>query len=246
MTGWSVMLRGIRYRSGRSLVVLLIAAFATLAAVLIPAYGRAAASRCSPTGCGRPRSAAAGDDQRRRQRRGRGGWRRPAAGRRGQSAGRHRVPRAPNLAAVLDRPISSVETESQIALRRRRALRRAARVAVGSCGQLSINGTCAIDAEQVVISERSAKEAGIKLGDFVTVRAARGDGEGKRLRGRGPLHAARCHDIYWGNSAYFAHAGCRARVACRAWTPFSPARRTTSAWRRGRRDLGQADLSAQA
>ena len=43
MTGWSVMLRGIRYRSGRSLVVLFLAAFATLAAVLAPAYGRAAA-----------------------------------------------------------------------------------------------------------------------------------------------------------------------------------------------------------
>ena len=31
MTGWSVMLRGIRYRSGRSLVVLLLAAFVVIA-----------------------------------------------------------------------------------------------------------------------------------------------------------------------------------------------------------------------
>ncbi len=42
MAGWGVTLRGIRYRTGRSLVVLVLAVVATTAAVLAPAYARAA------------------------------------------------------------------------------------------------------------------------------------------------------------------------------------------------------------
>ncbi len=42
MAAWLVTLRGIRYRSGRSLVVFLLAALATTAAVLAPAYTRVA------------------------------------------------------------------------------------------------------------------------------------------------------------------------------------------------------------
>jgi len=43
LTGWTVLLRGVRYRAGRSLVVLVLAAIAVTAAVLTPAYARAAA-----------------------------------------------------------------------------------------------------------------------------------------------------------------------------------------------------------
>src|SRR5258706_7514030 len=42
LAGWTVVLRGIRYRSGRSLVLLLLAGIATAATVLAPAYSRAA------------------------------------------------------------------------------------------------------------------------------------------------------------------------------------------------------------
>ena len=42
MAGWTVVLRGIRYRSGRSLMVLILAGIATAATVLAPAYSRAA------------------------------------------------------------------------------------------------------------------------------------------------------------------------------------------------------------
>ncbi len=210
MTGWSVMLRGIRYRSGRSLVVLLIAAFATLAAVLSPAYGRAAAQsvltdgmRSAPLTAASVTISAEGS----------------AAGAAGGAFDPAQQPvaeaktladtafrKAPNLAAVLDRPISSVETDAQVALPG--GSRYGARLAwrVGSCGQLSINGSCAIDAEQVVISERSAKETGIKLGDTVTVHSARGDGEGKRLEVVGLYTPRDATSIYWGNSAYFAHS----------------------------------------
>ncbi len=42
MAGWTVALRGIRYRPGRSLLVLLLATIAIATAVLAPAYSRAA------------------------------------------------------------------------------------------------------------------------------------------------------------------------------------------------------------
>src|SRR2546423_14709185 len=42
LTAWTVMLRGIRYRAGRSLVVFLLALVATTAAVMAPGYSRAA------------------------------------------------------------------------------------------------------------------------------------------------------------------------------------------------------------
>src|SRR5262249_15051973 len=40
--GWTVVMRGIRYRSGRSLMFLLLASIATAATVVAPAYARAA------------------------------------------------------------------------------------------------------------------------------------------------------------------------------------------------------------
>jgi len=42
LAAWTVVLRGIRYRAGRSFVVFVLAALATTAAVLAPAYSRAA------------------------------------------------------------------------------------------------------------------------------------------------------------------------------------------------------------
>jgi hypothetical protein len=204
------MLRGIRYRSGRSLVVLLIAAFATLAAVLVPAYGRAAAQSVLTDGMrSAPITAASVTISAEGSAAGAAGGafdpaQQPVAEAKALADSAFR--RAPNLAAVLDRPISSVETDSQIALAS--GAKFGARLAwrLGSCGQLSINGSCAIDAEQVVISERSAKEADVKVGDFVTVRGARGDGEGRRLEVVGLYTPRNAMSIYWGNSTYFAHS----------------------------------------
>ena len=42
MTPWSVVLRGIRYRAGRSAIVLVLVALAVGVTVLAPAYARAA------------------------------------------------------------------------------------------------------------------------------------------------------------------------------------------------------------
>ena len=233
MTGWSVMLRGIRYRSGRSLVVLLIAAFATLAAVLIPAYGRAAAQSVLTDGMrSAPLTAASVTISAEGSAAGAaGGAFDPASSRSAEAKALADTAfrRAPNLAAVLDRPISPVETDSQVALAS--GAKFGARLAwrLGSCGQLSVSGSCAIDAEQVVISERSAKEAGIKLGDFVTVRAApAATGRASAWRSSGSTPRATPTTSTGATTATSRTPRCPATVACRAWTRCSPARRTTS------------------
>lgn len=210
MTGWSVMLRGIRYRSGRSLVVLLLAAFATLAAVLIPAYGRAAAQsvltdgmRAAPVTAASVTVSAEGS----------------AAGASGGAFDPAQQPvseakvlvdtafkKAPHLAGVLDRPITSVETDSQLTTLSGEKF--ASRLAwrVGACAQLTVTGACAIDAEQVVISQRSATEAGIKVGDQLTLKTVKGEGAGKRLTVVGLYTPKDASSVYWGNSTYFAHS----------------------------------------
>ncbi len=210
MTGWSVMLRGIRYRSGRSLVVLVIAAFATLAAVLVPAYGRATAQSVLTDGMrSAPITAASVTISAEGTASGAAGGafdpaQQPVA--EAKALADSAFKKAPNLAGVLGTPISSVETQSQVALATGARFSAPLAWRVGSCGQLSVDGTCAIDAEQAVVSERSAKEAGIKLGDTITLRGTRGDGEGRRLEVVGLYTPRDATSIYWGNSTYFSHS----------------------------------------
>jgi hypothetical protein len=197
------MLRGIRYRSGRSLVVLLLAAFATAAAVLTPAYGRAAAQSVLTDGlrAAPPTAAAVTVSAESSAAGAQSGSFDPAQ----QSTAEAKTlvdnafKKAPHLAALLDKPISSIETEATTdAFVARLAWR------VGACSQLKINGSCAIDAEQVMVSERSAAEAGIKLGDRLNLRS--GKGNGKRLLVVGLYTPKDSSAVYWGNSAYFAHS----------------------------------------
>lgn len=203
MTGWSVMLRGIRYRSGRSLVVLLLAAFATAAAVLTPAYGRAAAQSVLTDGlrAAPPTAAAVTINAESSAAGAQSGSFDPAQ----QSTAEAKAlvdnafKRAPHVAAVLDKPISSVETEAV-------ADSFVARLAwrMSACTQLKVNGSCAIDAEQVMVSERSAAEAGIKVGDQISLRS--GKGAAKKLEVVGLYTPKDPSAVYWGNSAYFAHS----------------------------------------
>lgn len=206
MTGWSVMLRGIRYRSGRSLVVLLLSAFAIVACVLAPAYGRAAAQsvltdamRSAPQTASAltvsAESSAAGAL---------GGAFDPAQ----QSVAEAKLfvdgalAKAPQVAAVVDRPVTAMESDVRLA---DRAVLLAWRL--GACAQLRIvSGECAIDNEQVVISERSAADAGLKVGDEISPRADRAGASGKPLKIVGLYTPKDSSDIYWGNSAYFSFA----------------------------------------
>jgi hypothetical protein len=107
--------------------------------------------------------------------------------------------KAPHLAAVLDKPITAVETDAvSDSFVARLAWR------LGACSQLKINGSCAIDADQVIVSERSAADAGIKVGDQVTLRG--GKGAAKKLQVVGLYTPKDPAAVYWGNSAYFAHS----------------------------------------
>jgi putative ABC transport system permease protein len=203
VTGWSVMLRGIRYRSGRSLVVLLLAAFATAAAVLTPAYGRAAAQSVLTDGlrAAPPTAAAVTVSAESSAAGAQSGSFDPAQ----QSSAEAKTlvdnafKKAPHLAALLEKPISSVETEAA-------ADTFVARLAwrMSACSQLKINGSCAVDAEQVMVSERSAAEAGIKAGDHLNLHA--GKGGARRLQVVGLYTPKDPSAVYWGNSAYFAHS----------------------------------------
>lgn len=211
MTGWSVMLRGIRYRSGRSLVVLVLAAFATLAAVLAPAYGRAAAQsvltdavRSAPQTATSltisAESSAAGA--------GSGSYdpaQNPVA--EAKSLVDNAFRQTPNLAKVVDRPITSVETEAQAALAN--GERHIALLAwrLGVCGQVKlVEGACVVDAEQAMVSQRSAVETKLKVGDFITARPSKGEGNGRRLQIVGIYAPKDPAAVYWGNSTYFSHA----------------------------------------
>jgi hypothetical protein len=182
------MLRGIRYRSGRSLVVLLLAAFATTAAVLIPAYERAAEQsvltdgmRSAPPVSSALTVSAENVDE-------------PSVSE-VKAAAEAALRKAPHLQTVLDRAVTSIETETvHNGLKAKVAWR------LGACAELKVTGTCAIDAEQAVVSERSAAAAGIKTGDKITV------APGKQLEVTGLYVPKDPASVYWGNSVYFAHS----------------------------------------
>ncbi len=188
MTGWSVMLRGIRYRPGRSLAVLLLAAFATTSAVLIPVYGRAAEQSVLTDGLRSAPAVSAALTVRAEN------MDEPSVGEVKASTERA-LREAPHLQQVLDRAVTSIESDIvHNGLRAKVAWRQ------GACTQLKVTGTCAIDAEQAVVSERSAAAAGLKIGDKLTV------APGKQVEITGLYVPTDASAVYWGNSVYFAHS----------------------------------------
>lgn len=204
MTGWSVMMRGIRHRSGRSLVVLSLAAFATAAAVLAPAYGRAAQqSVLTDALSAAPASAAAVTVTAEGSADTAEAAHQPVGDT--QSVVNGALAKAPHLAAVLDRPVGSVSTDTSLTVG---GSRFAARLAwhQGACAHLRVTGDCAIDAEQVLLSERAAAEAGVEVGDKVSVRPAQGEAPLRTYEVVGLYTPLAPDEAYWGNNGYFAQA----------------------------------------
>ncbi|HET6213093.1 MAG TPA: FtsX-like permease family protein [Micromonosporaceae bacterium] len=207
MTAWTVMLRGIRYRTGRSLVVLLLALVATTAAVIVPAYSQAAQQsvltdglRAAPvtgtslgvgaegTSAAAPAAHAATGD---------------ARGAVSAALGRH-----PVLSRLLDRGVGGVETEAALAVRGPLVTRFAYRD--NACAHLKIaDGQCPVEPGQVLVSARTAQAQGITLGSRVSLYL------GGSTRGHAPrpfevvgIYAPRDGaEPYWGGTAYFAGAG---------------------------------------
>ncbi|HET8662551.1 MAG TPA: hypothetical protein VFM55_26715 [Micromonosporaceae bacterium] len=202
MTAWTVMLRGIRYRAGRSLVVLVLAAVATTAAVLAPAYGRAArqsvltdglaaapangtslAVGATGTASGAPAAHGSTEDAR--------------------AAVSAALDRHPVLARLLGPPVGGVDAEAALGDREPLATRLAYRD--GVCEHLTlVAGACPVDAGEVLVSERTAAAHELAVGQRVPVRV--GDGAGRQQRSfvvTGVYVPKDTAAAYWGRTAYF-------------------------------------------
>ena len=211
MSGWTVVLRGIRYRSGRSLIVVVLAAIATAAAVLAPAYSRAAQQsvlsdrlataplsatslhvRSDPAGSAAPvleSTTEAKVEVRRMLGEGSldGHFAEPVGG------------------ADVDTVATTREGESVLA---RLAYRD------GFCRHLQVSsGQCPGEAGEVMVSDRSAAEYSLDTGQRITVRSrttggpasAGGTGNAETtLTVVGTYTPADPAEPYWGRGGYFA------------------------------------------
>jgi putative ABC transport system permease protein len=215
LTAWGVMLRGVRYRAGRSLVVFALAAVATTAAVLAPAYARAAQQsvltdglRAAPsdatmlvvgakgTGESVPAAFRDTDDMR-------------------LSVNRA-LQREPAVAARLERPVAAVDTEALL-LGRGDPLTAKLAYRDQACYHLRVSGECPQEPGQVLVSQRSASAHRVGVGDQLTVRLGSPTaGRDRRLTVVGLYTPRDATEAYWGRTVYFA-AG--------AADPTSPAER---------------------
>jgi putative ABC transport system permease protein len=202
LTAWTVVLRGIRYRAGRSLVVFLLALVATTAAVLPPVYARAAQEsvltdglRSAPGDATTLVVAARGTAQE------------------SQSAFldtteirktvRQVLESQPAVADRLDRPTAAVDTDTTFTARGDVV---AARLAYrdGACAHLRLNGRCPTEAGQVTLSERSAQAHGIAVGDTIGLRmGSRATGNEHRFQVVGLYTPKDPDEAYWGRTVYF-------------------------------------------
>lgn len=160
MTGWTVLLRGVRYRAGRSLVVLILAAIAVTAAVLTPAYARAAAQSvltdrltAAPAYATSLTVSAIGTGS--------------AAFEPSQESTlvvTQALNQTPALRALTGPPVITVDTAFQIAkgsLKGRYVYRN------DQCRLLRVTGTCPAGSGEVLVSDRTAKAHGLAEGDKI-------------------------------------------------------------------------------
>ncbi|HEX6871312.1 MAG TPA: FtsX-like permease family protein [Micromonosporaceae bacterium] len=212
MAGWTVVLRGIRYRAGRSLMVLLLAAIATAATVLAPAYSRAAqqsvlsdrlvAAPLTGTSLQVRADALAGEV--------------PAleSTSEGKLELRLLVARRPSLARLLGQPVGGADLEAVASLGGAGQDPALTRLAYrdGACAHLRVSaGTCPRDAGAVLVSVRSAREYGVKVGSSLTLRgrglvgaAATDPSKARTLTVAGLYTPSDASDPYWGRGGYFA------------------------------------------
>lgn len=210
MAGWTVVLRGIGYRSGRSMMVLGLAALATAATVLAPAYSRAAQqSVLSDRLASAPVSATSlhvRSD--------------PLAGEaptiestsEAKLELRLMLARRSDLADHLELPIGGADLETVATAAGAAGTGVLARLAYRDfvCGRLTITaGECAEETGTVVVSERSAREYGLRVGTSLTVRSSAPavGSAANRFRSvtiSGLYEPKDVSDAYWGRGGYFA------------------------------------------
>ncbi|HEX6497710.1 MAG TPA: FtsX-like permease family protein [Micromonosporaceae bacterium] len=203
MTAWTVMLRGIRYRAGRSLMVLLLATVATTATVVAPGYSRAAQQSVLSDGLrGAPSDATnlvISQDS------GQDGPEQSLDDAR--LAINQELSRRPTLRGHLGPGVGAVDTDTTVTLG-------GAAVAAlfgyrdNVCVHLRVTGRCPIDAGQVLVSDRTARDRQVGVGDRLRVHVGPktgGKDVGAEIVGtytpRDPTEA------YWGRTGYFAAGG---------------------------------------
>lgn len=208
MAAWSVTLRGIRYRSGRSLIVVLLATVAVAAAVIAPSYSRAAQqsvltdllTNLPPAQAGVTAVARSGPDD-------------PPQTIASTRAGmQSQINQYPKLAARLSAPTGSVALPTTTAgsgdpytasLVYRQNV----------CQHLEVQGDCPSQPNEVALSTRSAEELGLSAGDSIALRpnnnaVPRGTDLSKvpdhKFTITGLYTATDPTETYWGASYYFA------------------------------------------
>jgi putative ABC transport system permease protein len=230
VTGWTVVLRGIRHRAGRSTVVALLAAVAVAAAVLAPGFGRAAQQSVLTDGLILAAPVATGVTV-------------SASGTAGAAPAAHELTgdtrllvertlaQAPVLDRVLGPAVGGVDTDTLV---RGGSEPVAARLAYrdGACDHLEVvAGTCPLEGGDVLVSVRTAEEFGLAPGDTVTVVHARTT----QRMGVAGLYQPRDESApYWGRTVYFTHGG---------FDPATGAPRTDAIFTRAETDV-QADPDA--
>jgi hypothetical protein len=196
------MLRGIRYRAGRSSVVFLLAMLATTAAVLAPAYSRAAQQSVLADGLAAasvgattltvgakgtqesaPAAFMATDDIR--------------------LAVNQALAKQADVAQRLGRPVGAVDTDvtfngmvAKLGYRDQ------------ACGHLDITGKCPRDAGQILVSRRTAGAHNITTGAQLAVHL--GNRTGGRVRTFtvvGLYTPKQTQEGYWGGTVYFSGGG---------------------------------------
>ena len=168
MGGWAVALRGIRYRPGRSLMVLLLATIAIAAAVLAPAYSRAAQQSVLTDRLAQAPADATGLQLRSDPV---GGT--PAVWDSTADAdlmARQLLAHHPTLAGRLERPVAGSDVDSVLSPGADQVLARLT-YRDDVCDHLTFTtGRCATQAGTVMLSARSAAEDHIGVGQKITPR----------------------------------------------------------------------------
>jgi hypothetical protein len=230
LTGWAVLLRGVRYRAGRSAVVATLAAVAVAAAVLAPGFSRAAQQSVLTDGLSAAVPVATGVTV-------------GASGTAGGAPAAHGVTGdtrlvvdaalapSPTLTRVLDPPVGGVDTSVLVSGGSEPV---AASLAYRDevCDHVVVvAGECPIDAGQVLVSTRTADDYAIAPGDTVTVGFAAGSEE---FEVTGTYRPRDGSSPYWGRTVYFTHGG---------FDPATGAPRTDAVFTRAETDV-QVDPSA--
>lgn len=204
MAGWTVVLRGIRYRSGRSLMVLLLAGIATAATVLAPAYSRAAQQSVLSDGLASAPANATSLHVRSDPLAGEA----PAL----ESTTEARLelekllkPRP--LSALLDPPVAGADTETVATAAGGASVLARLAYRENVCRHLDMKaGECGKNAGTAIVSERSAKEYSITVGQTLTVRGRNVNeaGSTRSVTVTGIYGPKDASDLYWGRGGYFA------------------------------------------